>query len=187
MELMVNVGVSNRHVHLTKEVYEQLFFEEPTILRKLTQSGYYAYNETLQVKTNKGTLNNVRILGPFRNYNQVEISATEARILGINPPVRRSGDLKESETVSLVGPKGEVVLKESCIIANRHLHISPEDALKFGLADEEEITLVCDNVQGGTMKAFVKITPNGKMEVHLDTDNANAFGIKQNDIIKVIK
>ena len=174
MELMVNVGVSNRHVHLTKEVYEQLFFEEPTILRELTQSGYYAYNETLQVKTNKGTLNNVRILGPFR-------------ILGINPPVRRSGDLKESETVSLVGPKGEVVLKESCIIANRHLHISPEDALKFGLADEEEITLVCDNVQGGTMKAFVKITPNGKMEVHLDTDNANAFGIKQNDIIKVIK
>lgn len=187
MELMVGVGVSNRHVHLTKEVYDELFFEEPTILKELTQPGQFAYNETLKIKTAKNIIDNVRILGPLRDYNQVEISATDARILGLNPPIRKSGDLKESETITLVGPKGEVTLAESCIIANRHMHISSEEALKYGLNDDEEIILVCDNVQGGTMKAFVKVMPNTKMEVHLDTDNANAFGIKQGDIIKVIK
>lgn len=187
MELMVSVGVSNRHVHLTKEVYDELFFEEPTILKELTQPGQFAYNETLKIKTAKNSIDNVRILGPLRDYNQVEISATDARILGLNPPIRKSGDLKESETITLVGPKGEVTLAESCIIANRHMHISSEEASKYDLKDDEGITLICNNAQGGTMKAFVKVMPNTKTEVHLDTDNANAFGIKQGDIIKVIK
>lgn len=187
MELMVSVGVSNRHIHLTKEVYDELFFEEPTILKELSQPGQYAYNETLKIKTAKNIIDNVRILGPLRDYNQVEISATDARFLGINPPIRKSGDLNESETITLVGPKGEVSLAESCIIANRHMHITPEEASKYDLKDDEEIMLVCNNAQGGTMKAFVKVMPNTKTEVHLDTDNANAFGIKQGDVIKVIK
>ena len=81
MELMVNVGISNRHVHLTKEVYDELFFEEPTILKELTQPGQFAYKETLKIKTDKNSIDNVRILGPLRGYNQVEISATDARFL----------------------------------------------------------------------------------------------------------
>ena len=121
---------------------------------------------------------NVRILGPVRNRTQVEISRTDAIYLGLNPPVRPSGDLKGSSPITLVGPKGTLVLPEGCIVANRHVHMSPSDAQRFGLQDNDliqvevlgEKSLIFNNVQ-------VRVKDNFRLEMHLDTDDANASGI----------
>ena len=172
---------------MTQEVYNLLFDHEPTIKSELSQPGMYAYNECVTIKSGDREINNVRILGPFRNYNQVEVSATDARLLKLNPPIRQSGDLSGSEDITIISDKASVDLKESCIIAKRHLHISPEEAESFGISDNEEMTIVLDKEDGGTLKCYAKVAPNSVLEIHLDTDNANALGIKQGDIVKLIK
>ena len=133
MNIKVQLGISNRHLHLTKEVYEMLFDEELTIKKELGQPGEFASNQTVTIKGPKGEMANVRILGPFRAYNQVEVSSHDARSLGVNPPVRKSGDLAGSENITVIGPKGSIDLTESCIIANRHLHMSTEEAKIYNL------------------------------------------------------
>ena len=187
MELNISVGVSNRHVHLTPDVYNMLFDHEPTVKAELTQPDMVAYNECVTLKVGDRTIENVRILGPFRNYNQVEISATDARYFKINPPIRQSGDLAGAESITLISDKATIELKEACIIAKRHLHILPEDAEKYGIANNEELTIVIDREDGGTLKCYAKVAPNSALEIHLDTDNANALGIKQGDVVKLVK
>ena len=187
MELNVKVGVSNRHVHLTQEVYDMLFDHEPTIKAELTQPGMYAYNECVTLRVGEKEIKNVRLLGPFRDYNQVEISATDARLFKINPPIRQSGDLAGAEDITLISDKATVDLKEACIIAKRHLHITPEDALKYDIKDNEELNIIVDREDGGVMKCYAKVALNSALEIHLDTDNANAFSIKQGDIVKLVK
>ena len=187
MELNVKVGVSNRHVHLTKEVYDMLFDQEPTVRNELTQPGMVAYNECVTIRVGDNEINNVRIIGPFRTYNQVELSATDARTLKIEPPIRQSGDLKGADDIIVSTPKNTLILKESCIIPKRHLHILPEEALEYGIVDNDELNIVLDKEDGGTMKCYAKVAPNSALEIHLDTDNANAFGIKQGDIVKLVK
>ena len=187
MELNVKVGVSNRHVHLTQDVYNMLFDHEPTVKNELTQPGMVAFNETVTIKANDREISNVRLLGPFRSYNQVEISATDARVLKLNPPIRQSGDLAGAENITLISDKATIDLKEACIIAKRHLHILPEDAEKYGISDDEEMTIVLDREDGGTLKCYAKVAENSALEIHLDTDNANALGIKQGDIVKLVK
>lgn len=187
MELNVKVGVSNRHIHLTEDVYYQLFDEEPTVKSKLYQPGMVAYNQTVTIKANDRIIENVRILGSFRDYNQVEISATDARYLKLNPPIRQSGDLNGAEDITIISDKATIDLKESCIIAKRHLHILPEDAIKYGIADDEALSIVVDREDGGILLCYAKVAPNSALEIHLDTDNANALGIKQDDIVKLVK
>ena len=187
MELNVKVGVSNRHVHLTREVYDMLFDHEPTIKNELSQPGMVAYNECVTLKVGEREIESVRLLGPFRTYNQVEISATDARLFKINPPIRQSGDLSGAEDITLISDKATVNLKEACIIAKRHLHITPDEALRFGIKDDEELNIVVDREDGGVMKCYAKVAPNSALEIHLDTDNANAFSIKQGDIVKLVK
>lgn len=187
MELNVKVGVSNRHVHLTEEVYNKLFDEAPTVRNTLNQPGMVAYNQTVTLKANDRVMENVRIIGPFRNYNQVEISATDARLLKLNPPIRQSGDLAGAEDITIITNKASIDLKEACIIAKRHLHILPEDAEKYGIKDNEEMTIILDKEDGGSLKCYAKVAPNSALEIHLDTDNANALGIKQDDIVKLVK
>ena len=187
MELNVKVGVSNRHVHLTQEVYSLLFDHEPTVKNELTQPGMVAYNECVNLKVGDRQIDNVRLLGPFRNYNQVEISATDARYFKINPPIRQSGDLAGAENIILISDKATIELKEACIIAKRHLHINPEDALKYSINDNEELNIIVDKEDGGIMKCYAKVAPNSDLEIHLDTDNANAFSIKQGDIVRLVK
>lgn len=186
MKLEVKVGISNRHVHLTKEVYDMLFDNEPTKRNDLYQPGEFATNETLTIKTECGTIENVRLLAPFREYNQIEICKKDAIKLGINPPVRRSGDLSNSEYITLVTNKGSVKTN-GCIIAERHLHINPMDALKYGLSDKESIQLVVDGIKGGIMNAFVKVCDNHKMEVHIDTDDAAAFMLDNDSKVTIVK
>ena len=134
--MKVSIGVSNRHVHVTKEDLEILFGSNYELNKKvdLKQPNQYACLETVTIKTDKDEIKNVRILGPVRNYTQVELSKTDAYKLGINPPLKDSGDLENSSCVSIIGPNG-VVTKDCAIIVRRHIHITKEDKIKYNLPD----------------------------------------------------
>lgn len=184
-KIYATIAVSNRHVHLTKETYNLLFDEPITMKKPLNQIGEFASNQTLTIKTAKSSMENVRVLGPFRKYNQVEISRNDAYKLGINPPVRQSGDLEDSETITLIGPKGEVTLNNACIQAERHVHMNPSKAEELGLKNEDLVKLIVTNDKGGIMEAFVKVSDNGFYEVHIDTDDANCFLLNTGDEVEL--
>lgn len=185
----VSIGVSNRHVHLKKEDLEILFGVgyELEFYKPLKQPGQFASCDKVTIKTDKSEISNVRILGPVRNYTQVEISKTDAFKLGINPPVRTSGDLKGSVGITIVGPKGVLKLNEGCIIADRHIHITPSQVKEFGL-DKEEVSVKINGIKGGILEqVHLKIDENSYFELHLDTDDANAHLISDGDIVEIIK
>ena len=182
----VKVGISNRHVHLTEEVYNRLFAYPLTKKKDLTQIGDFASNEVVTLKTEKGTIENVRIIGPYRSYNQVEISRSDARILGINPPVRKSGDLESSETITIVGEKGEVTLDNVCIIAERHIHLNPNLAREWQVEDGELVQVSIKGDKSCILDAHIKVSENGVLAFHIDTDDANAAMLNQDDEVEVI-
>ncbi|HHV94797.1 MAG TPA: phosphate propanoyltransferase [Firmicutes bacterium] len=184
------VGVSVRHVHVSQADLEVLYGpgHQLTPLRDLYQEGEFAAKEVVALVGPKmRALENVRILGPVRKRTQVEVSRTDAIYLGINPPVRASGDLAGSSPITLVGPKGTLVLSEGCIVANRHIHMSPKDAERFGLQDNDlvqvevlgEKGLIFNNVQ-------VRVKDNFRLEMHLDTDDANASGISTGAAARIL-
>ena len=179
----VNIGVSNRHVHLTKEDYITLFGNDEIKKEKdLTQTGEFASSSKVSITTSKSTINNVRVLGPFRSYTQVEISKTDSFVLGINPPIRNSGDIEDSEVVTIVGPVGQVT-KQCCIIATRHIHINPIDREKYGLIGKKSVSVKIGNEKSATIdNVFIKETEIGVFELHIDTDDANASLIKNGDV-----
>ena len=186
----VKIGVSNRHVHLKKEHLEILFGDdyELEIKNMLVQPGQFASTSTLTIKTEKSEIQNVRILGPVRNYTQVEISKTDAFKLGINPPIRDSGDLKGSAPIELIGPKGSIKLEEGCIIANRHIHITPKLVEELGLTGVEKVSVELKGEKGGIINnVYLKIDENFALEMHIDTDDANAHLVKTGDIGEVIE
>lgn len=180
--MKVKIGVSARHVHLTKEDFEYLFgMSELTKYRDLTQKGEFAANEKVTIKTNKGEFNNVRILGPFRSYTQVEISKTDAYVLGINPPIRSSGDLSNSETITICNGD-KMITKECCIIANRHLHVNNSDLIKYNLKDKECVKIKIGGIKGAVLdNVYIKSSDNYVLECHLDLDDANANLINNGD------
>lgn len=185
MEYGINVGISNRHVHLTKEVYDMLFDDEITKRNDLNQIGEFASNQVVTLRNGDKEIKNVRVLGPFRNYNQVEISKKDARTLGINPPVRRSGDVIGSETVTLVTDKASIEI-EGVIISERHVHINSKDVDRYGVVDKQKVQIKIDGEKSGVMDAYVKISDNGFYELHIDTDDANAFLLEDNDRVTMI-
>lgn len=188
--MKIPVGISARHVHLTNKNLEILFGENYNLTKykDLSQTGQYASEEKVIIKTEKDCIEDVRILGPIRKYTQVEISKTDAYLLGINPPVRKSGDLKGSETVTLIGPKGEVKAIESCIIANRHIHIGSDELSKYGLKNQSIVKVKIYGEKGGVIdNVVVKSDPNFKFELHIDLDDANAHLINQGDMLEIIK
>ena len=184
----INVGISNRHVHLTEEVFKKLFGNvEIDQAKELTQPGQYASNFKVTIKTEKGVIENVRVLGPYRNYNQVEISKTDAFKLGLNPPVRNSGELENSESVTLIGTNGEVFVENCCIIPARHIHITPEDVIKYGLEGKKTVKVKVNTEKGGIMdNVYIKAASNSYFELHVDTDDGNAFLLKQGDKVEII-
>ena len=186
-KIIGKIAVSNRHLHLTKEIYDELFDEPLSIKRPLNQIGEFASFQTVTLKTEKGEIPNVRLIGPLRKYNQVEISRSDAYLLGINPPVRESGDLEDSETITIVGPKGEVTLTDACIQAERHVHMNEKKAEELGLKHEDMVKLIVNNDKGGIMEAFVKVSSNGYFEIHLDKDDANCFLLKTGDEVEIEK
>ena len=180
MEKKVSIRLSNRHVHLTKEVYELLFDEEMTKRNDLSQPGQFVSNQKLSILVNDKRIDNIVVMGPFREYNQVEVSMKDARGLGVKPPVRRSGDLNGALDVILETPKASVSVK-AMILANRHLHISDKDADILGLKDKQIIQVKIPGDRSGIVDVEVKTTIDGVMEVHLDTDDGNAFLINDGD------
>ena len=186
----VKVGVSNRHIHLKQEDLEILFGSgyELNIHKKLNQTGEFASTDLVTIKTDKNEIDKVRILGPVRSYTQVEISKTDAFKLGINPPVRTSGDVENSSPVTIIGPKGILNLSEGCIIADRHIHITPLQVQEFGLTGINEVGLRVNGIKGGILEhVHLKVSENAYFEAHLDTDDANAHLINDGDIVEIIK
>lgn len=186
-KIIGTVAISNRHVHLTKEMYEKLFDEPLSMKQPLNQIGEFAAMQTLTIKGPKGAIENVRLIGPCREYNQVEVSCSDAYTLGVKPPVRESGDLEDSETITLSTPKEEVTLKNACIIAERHVHMNTQKAEELGLKNEDLVKLKVKNDKGGEMEAFIKVKPNGFFEIHIDRDDANCFMLKNGDEVEIIK
>lgn len=181
MEYKVTIGISNKHLHLKEETYNLLFDEPLEKVRDLNQVGEFASNKFVTLKNGDKTIEKVRIVGPFRPYNQVELCNSDAFILGINPPVRKSGDVENSETITIIGPKGEITLENACILAQRHIHMNPEDQKKYQVEDNQVVKVHLPGPRGGIVDAFIKVTDNGFFEMHIDRDEANAFLLNNND------
>ncbi|MCI8544679.1 MAG: phosphate propanoyltransferase [Bacilli bacterium] len=187
--MKVTVGISNRHVHVTKEHLEILFGEnyELQVLRPVNQPGQFASVEKVSIETSKSKIDGVRILGPVRPYTQVEVSKTDAIKLGLNPPVRDSGDLKGSEPITIIGPCGKVEIEEGCILATRHIHMTPEKRKELGLEAVSKVAVKIEGEKGGMMKdVHIKSADASYYEMHIDTDDANAFLLTNNDEVEIL-
>ena len=187
--MKISVGVSNRHCHLTKEDKDILFGSDYELTKKndLNQIGEYACVETVSIKTDKDLINNVRIIGPLRDYTQVEISMSDAHKLGINPPVRDSGDLIDSESVEIVSNNSSIFKKNCCIIANRHIHLSSSFAEQNNFKDKQIVRVYIDTQKSGLLDdVHIKVSDNYTNELHLDIDDANAFLLKNEDQVEVL-
>ena len=185
------VETSARHVHLTAEAVEVLFGAGHQLTNKkdLSQPGQFACEEKVTVIGPKGSLK-ASILGPARPASQVELSLTDARTIGVaGVPVRESGDIAGSAPITIVGPRGIVTLTEGCIIANRHIHMSPADGARFGVKDGDYINV---DVSSGTKHTLwydvqVRVSDKFALEMHVDTDDANAVGIKNGSVVTMVK
>ena len=187
---MVPVGVSNRHIHLSQEHVEALFGPGYQLTKKKElMGGQFASNECCTIVGLKlRAIENVRVLGPARKSTQVEISSTDARKLGINVPVRESGDTAGSAPIAIVGPKGAIYCKEGCIVAARHIHMSPADANAAGVSDGDYVSVKVENERGTTFNNVkIRVDESFTLEMHIDTDEANASEIKQGDKVMIIK
>lgn len=180
--IKIPVGVSNRHVHLKKEDLNKLFGEnyKLTKRRDLSQTGQFACEEVVSLKNEDNIIEHVRVLGPLREYTQVEISRTDAKYLKINPPVRNSGDLKDSETITIIGPKGEIKCKESCIIATKHIHINSKDYPEFNDNDIVKIKIRNDIIMD---EVYIKKDSTYVLELHIDKDDAKKYNLDNGDIV----
>ena len=185
--IFVKLEASGRHVHITKEQAQTLFGHPLTPKRELSQPGQFLANERVTVVGPKGEFQNVAVLGPERKEAQVEISLTDGRVLGIQPPVRLSGDVKGTPGATLVGPKGTVKIPQGVLAAQRHIHVTPEDGKRLGLQDKQIVKLqvftqrpvVFDDV-------MVRIHKDFATYVHLDYDEANACGMEPGDLGRII-
>jgi len=186
----IPIGVSARHVHLAQAHVDVLFGlgYQLTKHKNLSIPSQFAANERVKLVGHKQSIENVCILGPIRTVSQVEVSMTDARTLGISAPLRESGNVKGSAPLSIVGPRGTVYLPEGCIVAARHVHMSPDDATRLGLLNGQD---VCARVYGLRATTFyrvkVRVDPSYLLELHIDTDEANAANIKNGDMAILIK
>ena len=188
--MTVPVGVSARHIHLTQQDVEKLFGEGYQLTKKKElMGGQFAANEQCTVVGLKlRAIENVRILGPVRKQSQVEISATDARTLGVNAPLRQSGDTQGSAPIALVGPKGAVYLDEGCIVAARHIHMTPTQAASVSLRDGDYVSVRMGNERGAVLdNVKIRVDESFSLEMHIDTDEANACQVKQGDFAAIIR
>ncbi len=186
----IPLGVSNRHIHLTKETFHRLFGEETEFesMRSLYQPGEFASKHTLAVAGSKlRTIPAVRILGPLRNYDQVEISLTDAIYLGTNAPVANSGTLTKAAPLTLIGPNGSVYLKNCAIVASRHIHMTNTEAKVFGVSEGDYCKV---RINGPKTTVFenvlIRINDSWELQIHLDTDDANAANVRQETYVEFL-
>lgn len=186
----VPVGISARHVHVSKEALELLFGKgiSLTKFKSLSQPGQFAANETVEIIGAKGSIKKVRILGPERKDCQVEISASDARVLGIKAPVRASGNIEGTPGIKIKGPCGEIGISNGVIIAERHIHMSNDDAHWFGVKNGDSVMVCVSGNKGGIMgNVTVRVSDSYALDMHIDTDDANAFSISQGQKLTLIK
>ena len=185
------IETSARHVHVTKEVLNTLFGEgyELTVKKELSQPGQFASNERVAVIGPKGQFPAVSILGPVRPETQVELSASDARSIGVAAPLRESGDISGSGACKLVGPKGEVEISEGVIIAKRHIHATPEDAEALGVKDKEIVNVKVDSPERSLIfgDVVVRVSPKYALAMHIDTDESNAAGVAPGMMVEIVK
>ena len=187
---MVPIGVSARHIHLTQADVETLFGKGYQLTKKKElMGGQFASNELVTIVGLKlRAIENVRILGPVRKASQVEISATDAIKLGIKAPIRESGKIEGSAPIAVVGPCGVIYLKEGCIIASRHIHMSPADAQNAGVKNGDVVSVKVDNERATTYNnVLIRVDPTFTLEMHIDTDEANAAKISTGMKAEIIK
>ena len=181
--MKIKVGVSNRHIHLCKEDADILFGPGYVFTKRndLSQIGEYACEETVIISTDKYVFDHVRVMGPIRNYTQVEVSLDDSKLLGINPPIRASGDLDDSESVLITGPSGKIFKKNCCIRANRHIHCNISDDI--GYTTNDIVTVI---VNGKKMdNVHIKTADNFVLELHIDRSDAELFGLENGDYIEL--
>jgi len=195
----IPIGVSPRHVHLCKEDFHRLFGPEATMtrVRDLTQGGQFASEQMVILATPVGRLENVRVLGPFRSTSQVELARTEAVRLGLDPPVRDSGDHEGSPGLTIIGPAGRVEIPQGVILAQRHVHMTPADARDYDVVDKEIVFMAVAAPPSGEIKsaprtvifgdALIRVHESFRLDFHLDTDEANACGAQTGDLAVLFK
>ena len=183
------IALSNKHIHLSQADVDVLFGEgyELTHKKDLSQPGQYACEEMVEVVGPKGSTK-MRVLGPVRPESQVEVSLADARGLGIVVPVRQSGDVEGTPGCKLVGPKGEVELERGVIVASRHIHMSLEDAEKFGVKDKDIVSVQTEGERGLLFNnVLVRANAAFKLEMHVDLEEGNAAGFKNGDLVTLVK
>lgn len=181
--MKIKVGVSNRHVHLCKEDADILFGANYQFQKRndLSQTGEYACEETVIISTDKYEFPHARVMGPLRSYTQVEVSRDDASLLGINPPMRDSGDLANSEAVWLTGPKGKIYKENCCIQANRHIHCN-----NYSLPNHNNRDIVSVLYNGSVIEdVHLKMNDNYVLEMHIDKSDAEKYGITSGDYINL--
>ena len=197
MSKLIPVGVSNRHMHVTQEVLDTLFGpgSELTVFKKLYQTGEFASEQIVEMIGPRGKFSHVRILGKIRNKMQIEVSGTDAYHLGINPPVGKFAPLPEGQSLTIKGPKGSVVVTENVMISRRHIHMNSKDAEEFGVKDQD-VVFVCPARQKGDKaesricimgNVLVRVNDNYLLQMHIDTDEGNAVGLKTGDHVFIIQ
>ncbi|WP_282941985.1 phosphate propanoyltransferase [Paenibacillus sp. RC67] len=185
----VPIGVSARHIHLSVEHIEQLFGTgyELNVMKDLSQPGQYAAVETVAVIGPKGKFDKVRILGPVRGKTQLEVSRSDAFVLGMNPPVRESGNIAGTPGITIVGPAGQIDIAEGVIVAGRHIHFHTDDASRWGIVDKQLLTV---RVEGERSLIFervlARVSDQYALDMHIDTDEANASGVKTGDMATIL-
>ena len=186
--IFIEMEASGRHVHVTKEQAVTLFGHGLTSDKPLSQPGQWVARERVTVVGPKGAFQNVAVLGPERKEAQVEISLTDGRVLGVKPPVRPSGDVKDTPGVVLRGPCGEVTLTSGVIAAQRHIHITPQDAACFGVKDKQLVSLQTYTDRPLVFgDVLVRVSDNFATRVHLDFDEANACGYRAGDLGRILQ
>lgn len=186
--LFIEMEASGRHVHVTKEQARILFGHGLTPDKPLSQPGQWAAKERVTVIGPKGEFRNVAVLGPERGEAQVEISLTDGRVLGVNPPIRASGAVENSPGAVLRGPCGEVRLSRGVIAAQRHIHITPADAARFGVRDKQTVKLQTYTDRPLIFgDVLVRVSDSFATRVHLDYDEANACGFGKGDLGRILQ
>jgi len=186
----IPVGVSNRHVHLSQADLNNLFGEgyQMTKMKDLSQPGQYACKEMITICGPKGAIEKVRILGPIRSKSQVEVLVGDSFKLGIVLQARLSGDLHGTPGITLIGPKGSVQITEGVIVAQRHIHMTPQDALHFGVHDGQVVSIQVNGPRGGIYNnVAIRANDVSALECHIDTEEANAMNINSLSKIIIIK
>jgi putative phosphotransacetylase len=184
-KLEVPIAVSNRHIHLSKEHVERLFGRNYQLnkLKDLSQPGQFACKETVTLIGPKGKLEKVRVLGPARGDTQIEISLNDGFTLGIAPPIRDSGDIEATPSVTIQGPRGQLKVDQGLICAARHIHMGPNDATRFQVTNGQRVQVKVTGQRGVIFdNVLIRVSPNYKLEMHIDVDEANAAQIKNGQL-----